>query len=365
MAHDETLERTQEQAARDQERTDELAALLLLAAVGHERFAADMTARVMEHFRQMERDLVTAVIDSDVLGHENPQRQKSAANALANAGEDIVLDTYDTIIEEIEADLRALAEATEGSVVNALIMVFGPEYAVKFLRTVPVETLHEIADGALFEGATTEQWFVQQAGDSVFRFRRAMTEAAANAATGLSIDDVVETIRGSRESRRTDGIFQQPRRNAEVLLRTVVQAVATAVRRASFEANPDTVAMVGQQSVLDSRTSEICIAYSSKRWRLPGYEPVGHSLPFNGGTPRHWRCRSQIIPLIGNADVPGWTYEEWLNSRSEDEQRDILGAAKWELWRSHRLSLSETLDQRGNPLGVSELIRRFGRRQPD
>jgi hypothetical protein len=353
-------------AAQDQtqaqDQTEEIATALLLAAIAAERFGVDMTARIMARFRQMEREIASAVIDLDVRGQPTPAQRRTRLEELEDLAQDLVLDTYDEIVEEVSADLRTVAETSEGSIINALIAVFGPEYAVKHLKTVPAERLHEIADEALFEGATVPAWFEQQARDAAFRVQRALAEADANAS---DLEETVETIRGSRESWHTDGIFQQPKRNAEALIMTGVAAVLMAARLATFEANAETVRMVGQQSVIDSRTSEICMAYSGKKWRLPDYEPVGHALPFLGGTPRHWRCRSLIIPIFGDGSVPGWTYEQWLRTRPEDEQRDILGPSRWELWRNRKLQLSDLLDQRGNPLSVAELKRRFGRRQPD
>lgn len=348
--------------ARDQQRTEEVAAALLLAAVSHERFASDMTARVMERFRDMEADLVRVLAGMDILGQPNRMQQRIRATALADEGEDVIFDAYDDIVATMTDDLRTVAETAEGSVINALVVSYGAEYAVKHFRTVPIERLHAIADDALFEGATVAAWFEQQAVDAEFRFRRCMVEAVSS---GSDEAELIEVIRGSRESRRTDGIFQQVRRNAEALVRTAVQAVATAARLATYEANGDTVRMVGQHSILDSRTSEVCIAYSGKKWSLPDYEPVGHSLPFNGGTPRHWRCRSSIIPIFGDAEVPGGSYEEWLKTRDEEEQRDVLGALKWKLWTSGKLSPSDLLDQRGNPLSSTELTRRFSRKVPD
>lgn len=49
------------------------------------------------------------------------------------------------------------------------------------------------------------------------------------------------------------------------------------------------------------------------------------------------------------------TYEEWLRTQSEDKQKQVLGPAKWNLWKDDKLTMPEMIDQQGNPLTVAEL----------
>ena len=43
-----------------------------------------------------------------------------------------------------------------------------------------------------------------------------------------------------------------------------------------------------------------------------------------------------------SADVD---YETWLNGRSKPEQQDILGPAKWALWKKGKMGLTDMVDQ--------------------
>jgi hypothetical protein len=138
-----------------------------------------------------------------------------------------------------------------------------------------------------------------------------------------------------------------------------------------------------QISTLDDRTSDICIAYDGAIWNLDG-EPIdGTNLPFNGGPPRHWNCRSVLSPVTKSwqemgikakelstgaraaldGEVPAETkFGDWLERRSEAEQDRILGTGKAELWRSGKISLSQLVDMRGKPLTLDQLESKYARR---
>jgi hypothetical protein len=360
----------------EQTETERVASELLLAAIAFERFSVDMTARIMTRFEEMERDLVAAMLDLDYQAPRNETQRKARISQLMTVAEDIVGNTYDDISDDMVTDLRTVAEVSEGSTINALALVLGAAFVVGKLRGVPLERLHEISDDARFDGALISEWLEHQQDDTMFRFQRVIMDAEAN---GLDIGDVVESIRGARAAQRQDGAFQTARRNVETLIKTFVMVVVTQARLETLRINSGeegAVIAVGQISTLDSRTSDICIAYAGRRWTVPDYEPIGHTLPFNGGTPRHPRCRSQIVPIISRDSKPNsatdygpvpakWSYEDWLRSRPADEQKDILGATKYDLWRKGKMNFRDLVDQRGNPLSVAELVRRFSRRQPD
>ncbi len=82
----------------------------------------------------------------------------------------------------------------------------------------------------------------------------------------------------------------------DALIRTMVQAIANRVMR---EVASRSLPEVGWQqvSVLDSRTSRVCQDYAFKEWDSQ-FRPIGHDLPFQDGTPRHWNCRAVIVPAV-------------------------------------------------------------------
>ena len=64
-----------------------------------------------------------------------------------------------------------------------------------------------------------------------------------------------------------------------------------------------------------------------------------------------------------DGEVPAdTTYSDFLNSKGEEFQKDVLGEGRWRLWKDGKLDLRDMLDQRGNPISLAELRRRYGGR---
>ena len=86
--------------------------------------------------------------------------------------------------------------------------------------------------------------------------------------------------------------------------------------------------------------------------------------PFNDIPPR----KKQKVETAGmrasmDGEVPAdTTYSDFLNSKGEAFQKDVLGEGRWRLWKDGKLDLRDMLDQRGNPLSLEELRRRYGGR---
>jgi hypothetical protein len=167
------------------------------------------------------------------------------------------------------------------------------------------------------------------------------------------------------------------------ITRTAVQTVAKDARLASLEANADIIKAVQWVSTLDSRTSDICIVRSGKTWEFPSFKPIDHKIPWNGGPPAHWNCRSTFIPITKSfeeltggaikdrvepatrASMDGYvaadlTFDAFLRSKPPEFADEMLGKGRAELWRSGKITLNQLLDQRGNPLTLAELISKYG-----
>ncbi|WP_204275192.1 hypothetical protein, partial [Stenotrophomonas maltophilia] len=80
------------------------------------------------------------------------------------------------------------------------------------------------------------------------------------------------------------------KRAARTLVHNSAQAVANGARMEVYKANSGENGPVKgyrQLSTLDSHTTETCMVYDLKTWNLE-FKPVGHSLPYKQGCPRHW-----------------------------------------------------------------------------
>lgn len=130
-----------------------------------------------------------------------------------------------------------------------------------------------------------------------------------------------------------------------------------------------------------------CIAYDGATWDLDGKPTGGNKLPFvneggaDGGVPRHWNCRSILVPITKTwkdlgvdaeefkpstrAAMDGTVaaqmgYAEWLKRQSNERQDAILGKGKAALYRAGRITTRDLLDQSGRPLTLAELQAKHG-----
>lgn len=274
------------------------------------------------------------------------------------------------------------------------------QYNVKLLNnTFTQAQLAAIVSKTAVEGRPHGEWIRKQAG---FLRKEFMREIGEGVVLGETVEQLVS---------RTRPIFQRTQRDMRALVRTSVQSIANEAQVKTWEDNEDVVEAIQQVSTLDNRTSAICIGYSAKIWLLPDYRPFGHDLPWNGGPPRHWNCRSVTVPVVRpfsqlqsrakgdtkeqlvkenlpvgtraaviqeerilgprggvrkkriGAQLPAdITFDDFLKDRSTDFQDQLLGKGRAQLFRDGKLTLSELLDFRGNPLPLSELKRRAAKR---
>ena len=356
---------------------DAVADEILTHAVNLDRFAADVRQRVFGLLVALELDLVRELRDSDFMGPVRLTYRRRRLQKLLEQTQETIRTYYTDISKVVTTDLRSVASLTATATTGMVNVSVGAEVMTVALAP---EQLRALADDTLIEGAPTKTWWSRQAGDTRARFEDKIRQGYAR---GYGMDEITRSVRGTAELNYMDGVMQTPKRNAEALVRSSVQAVSNSARLEVFAANSDVVNGVQQISTLDSRTTHICKAYSHKVWKLPDYEPVGHGLPFNGGPPRHWNCRSVLTAWLRPFDeltdkdkkkvedagtqvsMDGQVsaeldYQEWLAGKSPSFQKDVLGPGRYRLWKEGKITFTDLVDQRGNPLSLAELQRRFG-----
>jgi SPP1 gp7 family putative phage head morphogenesis protein len=235
------------------------------------------------------------------------------------------------------------------------------------------EVTNAIVSGAAITGATIFEWTRRQAVSTQQQF---MDQIRQSLEAGESTQEATTRIVGGTIGGvQVPGIMQTTRRKAETLVRTSIAEVVNQAALKSFQ-EMDVVKSLQQISTLDGRTSDICIAYSGKVWDKETLEPIGHTLQFNGGPPRHFNCRSRLVPVLKSfeelglagkeiplatrssmdGEVPGdITFDSWLKGKSPAFQNKVLGPGRARLWRSGKITLTQLVDFRGNPLTLDEL----------
>ena len=142
----------------------------------------------------------------------------------------------------------------------------------------------------------------------------------------------------------------------------MVHASAEAGRREVYEANGANI--LRWQSVLDSRTTEGCAVRHGLLYDLD-YRPVKHSTPIDRPPPRHFNCRSFLVPeMRDEEDVPesgdtaAGAFSAWLKSLSPAELVDAFGKGRADLYLRGVITKADLVNQQGRVLTLRELRER-------
>lgn len=323
------------------------------------RLEAGTRRQVLAQVNALQRKL-TADLAGRKLSAYNKQRTKELLKQV-NA---VIATDYAAIERRMARTLDTVARTTSKSLTTSLERLVSPEFGVTLP---PATVLTKLSTDALIMGAPSADWWAKQSQDTAFRFANAVRQ-------GIAAGDTNETI-----SARVASVMETSRQNVRSLVHTSIQEVANESRMETYRRNDDIVEGIMQLSTLDGNTTDVCIAYSGMEWTLDG-EPIGDSLPFDGGCPRHWGCRSVEVPITksfrelgvdldeagkgtrasAEGQVPAdTTFEQFLSRRTEEEQNEQLGEGRAQLWRDGKITLPQLLDQRGNPLTLGELEARY------
>lgn len=299
---------------------------------------------------------------------------KDAVQRLLAETSAVIADYYRKIQNHVEEALNALPEIQAQAIRDSLTGVgYGAALAP------PIHFATAMTD-VMIQGAPSSEWWSRQSVDTQFRFSNAVRQGIVQGRTNQQIiGDVLGRGPGQ-------GILEVSRRNAAALVQTSVQTVANVARLESFAQNADVVKGVEQISTLDGHTTDICIAYSGGQWNLEGKPINGTKLPFKGGPPRHWNCRSLLVPKtktfkelgidvsekrsttrasVDGQISAGTTFADFLTRKGEAFQNEILGPGRAQLWRDKKITLQQLLDLHGNPLSLAELQAKYKVVQPE
>lgn len=332
------------------------------------RLAAHAQAVALDLLDQLGRELEAELRRSDLT-----QFSRARLQSLIASTADTVDAYYSRLSGQQSEYLRAASETQVRAAAESLRQ---GGLAIVIDASLPTQDLvQRLATASLVEGAKSADWWKRQAADTKFRFVAAVRQGVAR---GETLEQMVSRVAGTRT---TPGVMTTSKASARSLVHASVQQVANEARLATFRKNADVVKGVRQLSTLDGHTTPICVAYGGQTWDLAG-KPIGRTvLPFNGGPPRHWGCRSVLVPITKtlremgldvNEALPGGrasdigpvpanvTMRQWMDSRSAAQLDEQLGRGRASLYRSGKITLQQLVDLRGNPLSVKQLEARYG-----
>jgi hypothetical protein len=243
-------------------------------------------------------------------------------------------------------------------------------------------TANALVAETLIEGNAVSSWWTRQSAEFLEGFMDRMRTSVQN---GESVTQgITRVIGGTLNGVQIPGMMKTSKKNAGALVSSAINAVTNQARISTFQENRDVIKGIQQVSTFDNRTSDVCIAYSGKAWDIETLEPIDTGagvLPFNGGPPRHFNCRSTLVPILKSfrelglpideippgtrasmdGQVPGdMSFGAWLKTKSETFQNNLLGPSRANLWRNGKITLTQLVDMRGNPMTLDQLETKVG-----
>lgn len=331
------------------------------------RLEASARGKVFDLLDNMMEDLLGKLAKDDITTFN-----KARLSGLIDRAAVTIEKYYDQIEAAQAKNLAGVAKVQATATAQQLESTY---IGIELEASLPTKAfLEKLATDALIMGAPSEEWWQRQAMDVQFRFANTVRQ-------GLVAGETTEQIVGRVAGRGTiPGIMDVTKANARSLVHTSIMEVANEARMATFKENDDIIEGVRQVSTLDSHTTDICMAYDGAEFDLDGNGINGTTLEYNGGCPRHWGCRSVEVPItktfkeLGiNAPEPKGgtrasedgqvpaktTFGDFLAGMTEAEQNDLLGEGRADLWRDGKITLPQLLDQKGNPLTLEQLRKRY------
>jgi SPP1 gp7 family putative phage head morphogenesis protein len=210
--------------------------------------------------------------------------------------------------------------------------------------------LARAASSMLFLGASPDlQW--EEAGRRLaFRVGAATRNAAA---AGTQAQQLVAQVTGG------GGMFEQAAREARQFADAGTQAAAAAGREAAWRANG--VDSLMWFAILDPSVCPDCGMRSGKLYTIDR-KPIGHSVPLVRDPPYHPNCRCMLVPqrhaggtLPAGGGAKADSFERFLGTLNPDEQADLLGVGRADLWRSGVITLRDLIGQGGQVMTLGQL----------
>ena len=382
---------------------DDVAEGLILQSLNLERLKANEVNAVVELLEKLAVDLEQAIKKADPNGVGPSTYRQKRLKALLGQINGTTNDYYTRIKKNHDKALKGVVAAEAKATVTSVNKAFA---GVQLAGLPTVAQLQAIASEALIMGAPSKEWWASQKLDLQVKFKNEIRQGML---LGESVDELVRRVRGTKVNGFKDGIINVKKHQAAALVRTSVQAVSHAARMATHQANEDLYNGYQWLSTLDGRTTHICKARSGLTWDK-SFNAVGHDKEYSP-PPAHWNCRSLITPWLKDwtdlsknktlaakkkkefkangdtinsiflemlmrvgkrkdeaatimrktqASMDGQVavdlnFEQWLATKGEGFQAQVLGAGRYNLFKEGKISLLDLVDQSGNPITLAQL----------
>lgn len=184
------------------------------------------------------------------------------------------------------------------------------------------------AESLIIQGLSLKDAIQKNADALKFKFK---TELNMGTLSDETPDAVLRRVLGLEQFETS--AFDLTLNGLETIARTAATTIPAQVKIAQQEAASAQGGASGAETrifwswiaLLDMRTCKVCMALHEKRFD-DQFNPIGHTLQWQGGPPRHYACRCSCISLPVGAPAPGEVgFVEWINRQSLDELAQIFG----------------------------------------
>ncbi len=301
---------------------------------------------------------IERIIDDVAARVVNTPDQLARQRALLSELRSVLAAAYETVEQKAMQGLIELAEYEAGFQARLLDDAATASFAVPAL-----EQIAAAVEVDLMNVEPGRQMTIRQA-------LREFGDKKSSEIVQTISDGIVTQETNAQIAQRVQGLGVRQRNQADALVRTSANAAADTAKRRVYTENADLLQGERWTATLDGRTSAVC------RARDGNIYPVGEG----PRTPAHWQCRSLRIPVvredlqipglegerpINGADGPGvtsarTTYSGFLRNQPKEFQDDVLGPERAKLFRSGKVTLSDMVNQYGEPLTLEELKAKEG-----
>lgn len=307
----------------------------------------------------LQQDITAAIVANDPTQWALLSRRRREVETLvAEELDPLITSRYQQIAALIDAAMLRLATQETQAVERIVNDVTGEETieaqpSERRLRAGVVLGIFPSATSPTDLSAQGAEWWERQ-GSSLRQ--RLGDQLRVSVSLEESVAQMTQRVRGTRANGFEDGLMGKARQDASRLLTTQVTNTLGEARAAVAATNP-TGLIVIHQSVLDSRTSSICLSRHGLKYTAETHEPIGHSTPYLSGVPYHPNCRSSIVPATEDGGpIRQENASQWLRRRDTAFQDEVLGPTRARLWREGKLSLKNLIDAvSGKPLTLEEI----------
>lgn len=305
-----------------------------------ERLKSSQVRNFDTTLRKLEKAILQVVnsLEVETLNDLTKAKLKEVLVQLRGAQTQIMLDSVDKLMTEFEKIAGYEAEFEAKSFGQ-----LGVEVAVTY---VPAKKAFAAAMGQPLSatGQMLDSFVKDWAAGEIEAVNNLITKGYAD---GWTNQQLVQAIRGTKKAGYADGIIAKIGRDADAVVRTAVQHVASSARMQTWAANSDIVKGYRWVSTLDGKTTQTCRSLDGKVFELgKGPRP-----------PIHIRCRSTTVAELDSkfdfldegatrSSKDGYvdadlTYYDWLKKQPASFQDSAIGPTRGKLLRNGGLTAEE------------------------